>query len=142
MTRWTRRYIHQPFAQEPGWGVASVNYDLQALLKRAGEVVRMAFRCMVRQMLKIIQIFGPSARLFIRFKLITIDNINANPINHISDTRSIAGRSAAFRASCVTANTSPVGNAQPGSKRRANPASAAVCTCGTRTCHRYAGKQY
>jgi hypothetical protein len=28
-------YLRNPFEQEPGWGVASVNYDLQELLKRA-----------------------------------------------------------------------------------------------------------
>jgi hypothetical protein len=28
-------YIPHPFKQEPGWGVASINYDLKALLERA-----------------------------------------------------------------------------------------------------------
>lgn len=28
-------YIQHPFESEPGWGVSSINYDLQALLKRA-----------------------------------------------------------------------------------------------------------
>jgi hypothetical protein len=28
-------YIPHPFKQEPGWGIASVNYDLNALLERA-----------------------------------------------------------------------------------------------------------
>ena len=33
------RYIRNPFDQEPGWGVASVNYDLKALLSK-GELAR------------------------------------------------------------------------------------------------------
>jgi hypothetical protein len=28
-------YVHEPFETEPGWGVASVNYDLKALLAKA-----------------------------------------------------------------------------------------------------------
>jgi hypothetical protein len=28
-------YIHNPFEEEPGWGVASVNYDLKSLLGKA-----------------------------------------------------------------------------------------------------------
>jgi hypothetical protein len=28
-------YLQNPFNAEPGWGVASINYDLQALLARA-----------------------------------------------------------------------------------------------------------
>jgi hypothetical protein len=28
-------YIRNPFDREPAWGVASVNFDLNALLKRA-----------------------------------------------------------------------------------------------------------
>jgi superfamily II DNA or RNA helicase len=31
-------YIPHPFKQEPGWGVASVNYDLKALLERAERI--------------------------------------------------------------------------------------------------------
>ena len=30
-------YIRKPFDQEPGWGVASINYDLNSLLARAGD---------------------------------------------------------------------------------------------------------
>lgn len=33
------RYIRNPFDQEPGWGVASINYDLKALLSK-GELAR------------------------------------------------------------------------------------------------------
>ena len=29
-------YVRNPFAKEPDWGVASVNYELAALLKRYG----------------------------------------------------------------------------------------------------------
>jgi len=28
-------YIHKPFDAEPGWGVASINYEVQALLARS-----------------------------------------------------------------------------------------------------------
>jgi hypothetical protein len=31
-------YIPHPFKQEPEWGVASVNYDLKALLERAERI--------------------------------------------------------------------------------------------------------
>lgn len=31
-------YVHQPFDAEPGWGVASVNYEVQALLARSSRV--------------------------------------------------------------------------------------------------------
>ena len=31
-------YVPHPFREEPGWGVASVNYDLKALLERAQEI--------------------------------------------------------------------------------------------------------
>jgi superfamily II DNA or RNA helicase len=31
-------YIPHPFKQEPGWGVASINYDLKALLERAERI--------------------------------------------------------------------------------------------------------
>jgi hypothetical protein len=32
-------YLRNPFDQEPGWGVASINYDLKALLSK-GELAR------------------------------------------------------------------------------------------------------
>ena len=31
-------YLRNPFDQEPGWGVASVNYELQALIDRGNRV--------------------------------------------------------------------------------------------------------
>ena len=29
-------YVRNPFDREPGWGVSSINYDLQQLLRRSG----------------------------------------------------------------------------------------------------------
>jgi hypothetical protein len=33
-------YIRRPFDREPGWGVSSLNYDLQELLRRSESRVR------------------------------------------------------------------------------------------------------